>query len=74
MGLVWNFSAAVATVAVILIFGAIINKAREKKDSPIYKIINKFKRKKPEDDMELYQEHYRRLSHKGGLKWGFFII
>lgn len=67
MGLVWNMSAAVATLALVLVFGAVFNKAKEKKDSPLYKVINKFKRKKT-DDMINEEIHYKRLSHRGGIK------
>lgn len=69
MGLVWNFSAAVATVALALVFGAIIAKAKEKKDSPIYKIINKFKRNKEEDTNMEEQKTYRRIYQRGGIKY-----
>jgi hypothetical protein len=69
MGLVWSLSALVATIAVVLVFGAIINKAREKRDSPLYRLINKFKRKKDEN-LDFDQDiHYKRLSHKSGVKW-----
>ena len=69
MGLTWNLSAAVATIALLLIGGAIWNKARSKKDSPIYKMIEKFKRKKDDEDMYDEQNKYRRLSHSRGIKW-----
>lgn len=69
MGLTWSLSAFVATIALVLIFGAIWNKARTKKDSPLYRVIEKFKRKKPGDEQELDEKHYRRLSMRGGLKW-----
>lgn len=70
MGLTWNLSAAIATLAVVLVFGAIFNKAKTKKDSPIYRIVNKFKRKRPEDEMEEQQMYnYKKLTHKGGVKW-----
>lgn len=69
MALVWNMSAAIATFALVLIFGAIFNKAKDKKDSPLYKIAEKWKRKKQEDTMVEESKHYKRLSHKGGIKW-----
>jgi len=68
MGLVWNLSAAIATVALLLVGGAVYNKAKNKKDSPLYRIMDKFKRKKT-DEMVNEDIHYKRLSHKGGLKW-----
>ena len=68
MGLVWSLSAAIATVALLLIGGAVYKKARETKDSPLYSIMNKFKRKK-EEEMTEETIHYKRLSHKGGIKW-----
>ena len=67
MGLTWNLSAAIATFALLLIGGAIYNKAKDKRDSPLYNIANKFKKKKPEEMMN-NEIHYKRLSHKGGIK------
>lgn len=74
MGLTWNLSAAIATIALILISGAVWNKARQKKDSPLYRLVEKLRRKKPEDDMIYDEKKYRRLSLRSGLKWGLFII
>lgn len=68
MGLTWNLAALIATIAILLIIGAVWNKAKQKKDSPLYKLISKFKRDKNED-MIPEQTTYRRLSHKGGIKW-----
>lgn len=68
MGLIWNTAAFIATIALLLICGAVFNKAKEKKDSPLRKIVEKFKRKKFREigDDSI---HYKRLSHKGGVKW-----
>ncbi len=68
MGLTWNLGALIATIALLLIGGAVYNKAKDKKDSPLYRVINKFKRKKT-DEMVNEEIHYKRLSHKGGVKW-----
>ncbi|GAF92387.1 unnamed protein product [marine sediment metagenome] len=67
MGLRFSLSALIATIALVLIGGAIYNKAKEKKDSPLYRIANKFKRKKT-DEMVNQEVHYKRLSHRGGIK------
>ena len=67
MGLKWSLSALIATIALVLIGGAIYNKAKEKKDSPLYRIANKFKRKN-KDEMVNEEIHYKRLSHRGGIK------
>ena len=70
MGLVWSLSAAIATGVLVFIFGAIYNKAKEKKDSPLYSIVSKIKKKKNEEgDIIDESKHYKRLSHKGGVKW-----
>ncbi len=69
MALTFNFSAIVATIALILVFGSIYNKMRQKKDSPLYKVSQKFKRKKDEDTPQEETQYYKRLSHKGGVKW-----
>lgn len=76
MGLVFSMSAAVATFALLAVFGAIWVKARSKKDSPLYLIYEKyFKRSNREKDMSVDEtKHYKRLSHRGGLKWGWLII
>ncbi len=68
MGLVWNMSAAIATVAILLIGGAIYKKGKNKKDSPLYGLMDKFKKKNKEETGE-ETIHYRRLSHKSGIKW-----
>lgn len=68
MGLTWSLSAAIATVALLLIGGAIVSKAKHKKDSPLYRVMERFKRKKTEDPIEDNLK-YKRLSHKGGVKW-----
>lgn len=69
MGLTWSLSAAIATMALLLIGGAIYNKAKEKQDSPLYRIAQKFKRNKQDDTMMDETIHYKRLSHKSGVKW-----
>jgi hypothetical protein len=69
MGLEWSLSAAIATFVLLFILGAIYNKAKDKKDSPLYKIAQKLKRKKQEDTMIDETIHYKRLSHKSGVKW-----
>lgn len=70
MGLTWSLSALVATVAVLIVFGAIWSKAKAKKDSPAYRIMNKFKRTKSDDDITPNEEkHYRRIYHRGGIKY-----
>lgn len=69
MGLVWNLSAFITTIAILLIFGAIWNKAKNKKDSPLNKLIDKFRFRKKEDSSFDDEKHYKRLSHKSGLKW-----
>lgn len=70
MGLVWSLSALVATFAVLAVFGAIWNKMKQKKDSPLYSLMDKIKRKKDNTFEGLNETtHYRRLSHKAGVKW-----
>ena len=68
MGITWSLSALIATIAVLLIGGAIYKKGKEKKDSPLYGIMNKFKRKNNEE-MVTEDIRYRRLSHRDGVKW-----
>jgi len=68
MGLVWNMSAFIATIALLLIGGAIWSKAKSKSDSPINRIIERFKRKKPEQEVYDETKYYRRIK-PGGVKW-----
>lgn len=63
----WNLSAAIATFAVVMIFVAVYKKGKNNKDSPLYKVAAKFT-KKDTDGME-EEVHYKRLPHRGGLKW-----
>lgn len=69
MGLTWNLSALIATIAVLLIFGAVWNKARQRQDSPLYKLMEKMKGMKKENMDSDENKKYKRLSHRGGLKW-----
>lgn len=69
MGLRWSLSALIATGAVGAIVAAVINKAKNKTDSPLYGIIHKLKRNKPEEMEQQDSTYYKRLSMKGGLKW-----
>jgi len=69
MGLTWNFSAVVATIALLAVFGAIWAKMKAKKDSPIYKLLKRFRRKKSEEEMNNNEIQYRRISHRGGIKY-----
>jgi len=67
--LVWNFSAFLSTIILILIGLAIYDKAKKKKDSPIYRLINRFKRKEEDNNISDNELHYKRIYHRGGFKW-----
>jgi len=68
MGLVWNSSAIIATIVLILIGASIISKLKQNKDSIINKTINRFKYKK-DDEENNEQIYYKKIINKGGVKW-----
>jgi len=69
VGIKWSLSAFIATIVLVLIGGAIFNKAKSKKNSPIFKVIAKIKGLKNDEKEINSPDYYRRLSHKGGIKW-----
>ena len=69
MGLIWSLPAAVATGAILILGLIIFDKMKSKKDSPLRKIIERFKRN-PRNEFSMNDDvYYKRLSHKGGIKW-----
>lgn len=75
MGLVWSLSAAIATIVLLAIVLSIYNKAKNKKDSPLYAIAEKAKGwKRKTDETNDDTKHYKRLSHRGGIKWVLILL